>query len=109
MTPGESKDPSNMLNPIRRRDFLRQMLTGAAGLSLSGIGTSNLLARQARSPVEATKLADSFYQITGAGRNILALTTGDGILLVNGGLAERRAEVQQSIANQSSAKNIQAV
>jgi glyoxylase-like metal-dependent hydrolase (beta-lactamase superfamily II) len=98
-----------MVNPTRRRDFLGQMLTGAAGLSLSCIGASGLLARQARSPVAAAKLVDSFYQISGAGRNILALTTGDGILLVNGGLAERPAEVRQVIANQSSPKSIQAV
>jgi cyclase len=98
-----------MLNPLQRRDFLARLFWGATGISLSSIAASRVFAQQGLLPIAATKLVDNFYQITGAGRNIVALTSPEGVLLVNGGLAEHRSDLQQAIAAQSSAKSIQAV
>jgi glyoxylase-like metal-dependent hydrolase (beta-lactamase superfamily II) len=72
------------VTPPTRRDFLGAALAAAA------------LAPQAfsqGSPVTATKLADNFTLITGAGSNVLALTTPDGVALVDNVDAAHTAEL----------------
>ena len=64
---------------------------GVAGLSLlKGQGTSGSIA--------ATPLADNLFLLTGAGANVVARTGADGVLLVDGGLAERSADLLQAVA-----------
>lgn len=79
-----------------RRHFLGALM-GAAGASLCRADTA---------PLAATKLADNFIQITGAGSNVLAVTGPDGVLLVDGGLKERSAELLKLVAEQSGGRPV---
>jgi len=68
-----------------RRDFLKSTLGGAL-----------LFARDANA--QSTPLADNLFLITGAGANVVARTGSDGILLVDGGLAEHAADLAKTVA-----------
>jgi glyoxylase-like metal-dependent hydrolase (beta-lactamase superfamily II) len=98
-----------MLNSSNRRDFLARIVKGAVCLPFSTMAVSRAFARQGRSSLAATKLADNFVQISGAGGNVLAVTSDDGVLIVNGGLSERSSDLLAMAAGQGSAKKIQAV
>jgi cyclase len=80
-----------------RRDFLRTLAAGAASLSLS----------QAQTPITATKLADNYILISGAGSNVLLVTGPDGVLLVDGGSPEHSAELLKVVAEQSGGRKVQ--
>jgi cyclase len=82
---------------IHRRHFL-----GA----LAGAATASLCRAQS-TPLAATKLADNFIQITGAGSNALAVIGADGVLLVDGGAKEHSAELLKLVAEQSGGKPVQ--
>jgi len=70
---------------------LKSTLGGAVGLSLlQGQGIAR--------PIATTPLADNLFLITGAGANVVARTGSDGVLLVDGGLAERSASLLQAVA-----------
>ena len=77
-----------MLSSSNRRDFVRTLIGGAACLPLS---------RAAAVPIAAVKLTDSIVQITGAGSNVLMVTGPDGVMLVDGGSAERSADLLQFV------------
>jgi glyoxylase-like metal-dependent hydrolase (beta-lactamase superfamily II) len=73
----------------RRRDFLRTALYGAAGVTLC---------RQALGQYHATDLTvhdlgENLIEIIGAGANVIVLAADHGLLLIDGGLAERSAEL----------------
>jgi glyoxylase-like metal-dependent hydrolase (beta-lactamase superfamily II) len=82
---------------LDRRHFLGA-LAGAAGASLL---------RAESSPLAATKLTDSFIEITGAGSNVLAVIGTDGVLMVDGGLKERSADLLKLVAEQSGGRPVQ--
>jgi glyoxylase-like metal-dependent hydrolase (beta-lactamase superfamily II) len=79
-------------------------------LGLAGIAACKHVFAQAgpasKAPLEATKLSDSFLLITGAGGNVLALIGSDGVLLVNGGSAERSEELLKLVAEKSGNKPV---
>ncbi len=83
-----------------RRDFLRTLAAGAASLSLSRAQTAS---------ITATKLADNYVHIAGAGSNVLLVTAPDGALLVDGGSPEHSAEFLKAISEQSGGRKIQAL
>ncbi|MBV9767951.1 MAG: hypothetical protein JOZ32_00125 [Bryobacterales bacterium] len=88
------------------------LASGATGASLAGTLLSNNAAAQAGSapesgPLEVNKLADNFLEITGAGANVLAVMGADGVLLVNGGSADRSAELLKLISERSGGKPVQ--
>jgi cyclase len=82
---------------LHRRQFLGA-LAGAAGASLC---------RAQASPLAASKLTDNFVEITGAGSNVLAVIGADGVLMVDGGLKERSAELLKLVAEQSGGHPVQ--
>ena len=88
-----------------RRDFCRTILGGAAGLSL--VSRASTFGQSAASPISVTKLTDSFSLITGAGSNVLLLNGPDGALLVNGGTAERSADLLKVVSEQTGGKPVQ--
>lgn len=92
--------PSNRGSFPDRRDFLG-LLTGAAGLSLarSAFG-QNRAASIPGGAVSVTKLTDTFVHIRGES-NVLAVLGPDSVLLVDGGTADRSAELLKSISSQS--------
>jgi len=75
------------------------MATGAVGLSLTRSAFGQDLT--------TTKLTDDFSLVSGAGCNVLLLNTADGILMVDGGMAERSADLLKLISGQSDSARIQ--
>jgi len=84
-----------------RRDFIRTLAGSAAALSLSRAQTS--------SPITATKLAENYIHIAGAGSNVLLVTGPDGALLVDGGSPEHSVELLKIVAEQSGGRKVQAL
>ena len=68
-----------------RRDFLKSALGGAL-----------LCAHNANA--QSTALGDNLFLITGMGANVVARTGSDGVLLVDGGLAEHAASLAKTVA-----------
>ena len=53
----------------------------------------------AQSPkISSTQLAENLYLLTGAGTNVVANTGADGVLLVDGGLAQNASALAQAVA-----------
>src|SRR5262245_13666165 len=88
-----------------RRDFCRTLIGGAAGLSMAT--RLPLAFSQDSSAISATKISDNFTMLSGAGANALVLTQADGVLLVNGGAAERSADILKAISDISGGKKVQ--
>src|SRR5215472_2213363 len=88
-----------------RRSFIRTLIGGAAALSLSG----RAFGRESSSPITATRLTDDLALITGAGANVVVVTGPDGLLMVNGGLTERSAELTKFITSEFGTGHIQAL
>jgi cyclase len=86
-------------NSSNRRAFLRGIAGGAAGVAFARRSF-------AQAPLEVNKLTDSFLQISGAGGNVLAVIDADGVLLVNGGSAERSPELLKLVAEHSGGKPV---
>jgi glyoxylase-like metal-dependent hydrolase (beta-lactamase superfamily II) len=89
--------------PSSRRDFLELLIGGAAGASLSSAGK----AFGQSGPLTATKLAEDAVEITGAGANVLAVLGPDGVVMVDGGLPERSAELLKVVAGQAQGRPVQ--
>jgi cyclase len=87
-----------VLRPSNRRGFLRNIAVGA-GVALAQRAFG-------QTPLEVKKLTDNFLLITGAGGNVLAVNGPDGVLLVNGGSAERSPELLKLVAEQSGGKPV---
>jgi cyclase len=71
-----------------RRGFLK---VAAAGLAAPYAFAQN-------PKITATPLADNIYLLTGAGANVIAQTGPDGVLMVDGGLAQNAAALAQAVA-----------
>jgi cyclase len=88
-----------MFSSQSRRNFMKTMAGSAIGLSAfrNAFGQS----------LTATKLADNFTLVSGAGSNVLVLSTPDGVLMVDGGMAEHSAELLKLISGQSDPPRVQ--
>ncbi len=87
-----------------RRDFLIASCGVAAGLSLPGLSAA---APPARLTVEP--LGDGLVLISGAGGNVVALSGADGLLIVDGGSAERSPELLKLLAGLPAGHHIRTV
>lgn len=72
-----------------RRTFLK---TAAAGLA------APYAFAQGGSKITSAPLADNLYLLTGAGANVVVRTGTDGVLMVDGGLAQNAAALAQAVA-----------
>lgn len=88
-----------------RRDFCRTMLIGAAGVSLVS-KAPRTLAQDNTPLISVTKVADNFSLITGAGNNVLLFNGPEGALLVDGGTAERSADLAKVVSEQTGGKPV---
>jgi cyclase len=82
-----------------RRTFLTDTLGSLAGLSI-------LRGQTAPTQIGTTPLADDLFLLTGAGANVVARTGSESVLLVDGGLAERSANLFQAVAALPGAKPV---
>lgn len=90
-----------------RRDFCRTLAGGAAGLSLAYCAPGAFA--QGASAISAAKITDNYTLITGAGSNVLMLTQPEGVLLIDGGTAERSSDLLKAVADVSGGKPVQAL
>lgn len=88
--------PSNIVNLVvvlkksNRRDFIKLLMKGTSGLVL----IDNAFGQ---GPIRGEKLTDSVALISGAGANVIAVLAPDGVVLVDGGLAERSTALEQTL------------
>jgi glyoxylase-like metal-dependent hydrolase (beta-lactamase superfamily II) len=77
-----------------RRDFLRIWLGAAAGLSCAPMASAAAQSHASPpTPLAATALGDDMVWISGAGGNVVALRGPGGLVLANGGSAERSGDL----------------
>jgi cyclase len=83
----------------------RRLLSGAF---CTGVTLCAPVGRAARSkePLRVIELSPNLFQITGAGGNVVARTSPDGVLLVDGGLAERSAELRRLVTRLGPSKRV---
>lgn len=81
-----------------RREFVGTLLGGAVSLSF---------AQNVAAPITSTKLTDNIFLISGAGSNVLLVNAPDGLLMVDGGSAQRSADLMSFIAAQNPGKRVQ--
>jgi cyclase len=107
-----------------RRDFLGIVVGGVAGLSLSspasgqqrsstvstGSGSHAPIASTGpHAPIAAARLSDNLVEFTGAGGNVVLVSGPDGLVMIDGGVRERSADLLKAIAEQSGGKRVQAL
>ena len=80
-----------------RREFLRALLGGAAGLSVTLSGRAFGQAPPAPA-ITATKLTDRLVVLANAGGNVGLVVGPEGVLMVDGGLPNRAADVATAVA-----------
>jgi len=83
-----------------RRNFIQALIGGAAGLSFSYVG----FGQNAPSPIKATKLSDRLALLMGDGGNVALVIADDGLMMIDGGLPDRAADLQKAIADVDSHK-----
>jgi cyclase len=91
-----------------RREFLVALLSGAAGLTITrpafgqnAQGQGAAAGRGGRggpAPVTATKLADRLVVLGGTGGNVGLVIGPEGLLMIDGGTANRAADLGKAIA-----------
>ncbi|MGA7235223.1 MAG: MBL fold metallo-hydrolase [Bryobacteraceae bacterium] len=74
-----------------RRDLL-------CALIAAPVGTSFLHAQTAAPPIHSTKLTDHIVLLTGDGGNIALILANDGLMMVDGGYAERASDLLKAAA-----------
>src|SRR5262245_26118398 len=94
-----------MPHSFNRRDFLKRLAGAAAGVSVS----RTAFGRGGSSTLTATRLTDSLNVISGAGGNVVVLSQPDGLLLVNGSLPEKTADLIQFLDEKFKRQRIAAV
>jgi len=85
-----------MTHLTHRRAFLQALVSGAAGLTLTW--PTRIHAQGTPPPITATKLTDRIVALSGAGGNVGLLIGADGLLMIDGGTANRVADLTKAIA-----------
>jgi cyclase len=86
-----------MVRHFGRRDFLQTLLGGAAvSIARRGFGQAP------PDPIVVTKLTDRIMMLSGDGGNVGLVTSDDGLLMIDGGYANRALELQKAIAEKDS-------
>jgi glyoxylase-like metal-dependent hydrolase (beta-lactamase superfamily II) len=78
-----------------RREFIQTLLAGAAGLTLTW--PSSVQAQRGPAPITATKLTDRIAALSGAGGNVGVLSGPDGLLMIDGGTANRVTDLMKAV------------
>jgi len=78
-----------------RRAFVQAILTGAVGASF----TYRAFGQNAPPPIVATKIANGLVLLSGDGGNVAIVIGGDRLLMIDGGLVERSADLIKAVAD----------
>jgi cyclase len=87
-----------MSSKTRRRDFLRVLVSGSAGLTLAYPAWAQ---GRGPAPITATKLTDGYAVLTGNGGNVGVVISADGLAMIDGGNLGRAADLAQAITEVS--------
>ncbi len=90
------------MNGLNRRSFLQT----TAGAALAHAAFSQNTPAQTSSSLSATKLADDFLLISGAGSNVVAVIGAEEVLLVDGGDAAHSPELLKFVSAQAGGKPV---
>ena len=93
-------------HPTRRR-FVQSVLAAGAGIGLTQALPHSALARaRDATPITPKRLNDHLLVLSGAGANVVAAHGPDGLLLVDGGLPERSAELLDAVYRETRSKQV---
>jgi len=84
-----------------RRNFIAQAIGGVAGIALLGQTSSPAFARERAAALRSTALGDGLTLIEGAGSNVVTLANDEGVLMIDGGLAEHSSDLLKLVSQQS--------
>jgi cyclase len=88
-----------------RRDFLRALVGGSMGLSFTvtsrALGQGAVQGGPPPTPITARKLTERITVLSGAGGNVALFLSGDGVLMIDGGLPNRTGDLAKAIAEVS--------
>jgi cyclase len=87
-----------MIRHLDRRNFLHTLWGGAVGISFAGRG----LGQATPDPIVFTKLTDRVALLSGDGGNVGLVIADDGLMMIDGGYANRALELQKAIADKDS-------
>jgi glyoxylase-like metal-dependent hydrolase (beta-lactamase superfamily II) len=90
-----------------RRQFMQSVLAVGAGVGLTQVLARPARARSQATPIASNRLNDRLVVLSGAGANVVALHGPDGILLVDGGLAQRSRDLLDAMYRETRAKQVQ--
>jgi len=85
-----------------RRQFLEAVLSGAAVASCAALAS----AQSPPAPITTTPLNDHLQLISGAGGNVLLVSSADALVLINGGSTERSNELLKAVAVQAQGRRL---
>lgn len=81
-----------------RRDFLRAVVQGAAGLSIM----YPAFGQASPDPIKATKLTERIVLLSGDGGNVGLVLGDDGLFMIDGGYSNRASDLQKAVAEAGS-------
>jgi len=81
-----------------RRTFIKTAIGSIAGMSFSRLASGNAFAQAGAARIMTIRLADNLFLLSGAGANVVAMTGSDGVVMVDGGLAEHSADLLQAVS-----------
>jgi len=88
-----------------RREFLKSAAAGTLAFGLY----RKAFAQGGNSQITVTKLAENYTLLSGAGSNVLVLNGPEGVLMVDGGLADHSADLLKAVTGLSPNGRIQAL
>lgn len=94
------------MNANSRRGFIKLAAGSAASAALWSAGGVASLAWSKSEPLAARSLGAGLWLLTGAGANVLAVGTGEGLLLVDGGSAAHSSELLALALKSTGAKKV---
>ena len=90
-----------------RRKFVQSVLAAGAGIGLAQTLPRSAAARSRdAAPITSNRLNDQLMVFSGAGANVVALHGTEGILLVDGGLPERSADLLEAVYRETRSKQV---
>jgi cyclase len=94
------------MNPYPRRELLKLAIGGTTGAALWSCGALRNVAWAKAEPIAASTLGDGISLVTGGGANVVAFVGDEGLLLIDGGLAARSADVLRAALAQTRSRTL---
>jgi cyclase len=86
-----------------RREFFQALASGAAGVTFAWPAFGQ---QPPATPIRATRLSDNLAVMMGDGGNIGVVLSPDGLMMIDGGYAERAADLLKAVSEQVDAHKV---